>query len=159
VENLHKLAARTYPPRFSKIDNWCVWMDKFLGTTRLAKTALTSNKPSDAARHLGAIRTHFLNLHRETQMLNASDFVFAFHRAAAVERPRTKDLVSYYKALGTAKPSIKMRAQKEKYEAARAQWSTAVAPILQDGQLAPGEIEVLRQTTEVFYQAFGRTFE
>ena len=159
VKKLYSEAATTYPTRFSRVDDWCAWTKQLYIFTRRAENAFRDGQTEEALEKLSSLREHFYALHVESQTQKSNDYIYDYLVKTRAEQPAVDELNSILILVGNAEPSAKASADLEAYEKARSTWSDRVAPLLEDGAIVPGEIEMLRQVTEEFYRDFGIQFE
>ena len=158
IKKLYSEASQTYPLRFSKIGEWCGWINGVYILTGKADKALEAKNVDDARKLLADLRKYFYDLHAKTETLKSNDFIYAYLMEATGQAPDAAKLKSTAEALEKAEPSAKAKAAAEAYQKARTEWSQA-AGISGDGKVDAKTIEPLRKATESFYRAFGIQFE
>lgn len=167
VKEVYSEAAVVSPQRFSESKNWQAWLrhlyalsvaaDKALGAgAQPSETRTEDAAPHDAAvEALEKLRGHFYRLRLETDTRESHDFIYAIHIETLKDKPEAKTLDRLRAALEKAEPGQWANADPKAYRKAWSDWRNKVAPILNDGSVAPGEIESLRAATLVFHHAFG----
>jgi len=159
VKKLYSEAAGTYPPRFSKVDDWCAWSKRLYLLTRKAENALRDGQTQQARDELSSLREHFYLLHVEAETQKSNDYIYAFLVKARAEQPDVAELNSIAAMVLNAEPCASTKADLDAYENARSTWSSTVSALLQDNRVEADELEPLRQATEQFYRNFGIQFE
>lgn len=177
-------AAVTAPKRFAKSKNWSAWLRHLYAASVKAGQSLRPNpgtpatlasdgsksdgspdsKPmsgngSTALRDLDALRAHFCRLHAETDRLNVADRLHALRKAVRQEHLDASRLEALRKELVVARPSIKAKAERATFQAARDEWDEQLRQVLEDGAVTPAERPAIRTATDSFYRAFGVQLE
>ena len=95
VLDMNAKAAKTYPTRFAKIDNWCAFVENVHARTVRADKELDAGKRDDARREIEAIRGLFYAMHKETKTTNSSDVIYGFRQMAGVAKPQAAHLDAF----------------------------------------------------------------
>jgi len=159
IKKLYSEAAKTYPTRFSKVDNWCEWAKQLYSLTRDAEDALKAPNAAKASAALADLRRHFYMLHEKAGNCLSNDYIYAFRTAVQNGAPSVDALKSLLKSLDGSKPSAKAAAEAGAFKEAKADWEETVKASLTDDRLEDSELQSLRQSTEAFYEAFGVQFQ
>ena len=161
VKKLYSEAAKVYPPRFSKAEAWCVWTKALYVQSRQVDKALAAKDPNQVRTLMARMRTHFYELHLETETLNANDWIYAFRQEVLKDAPSMEELNRIVTQFGRAQASLLTREkdEQEPYARARDLWLKAVEPRLKAETLAVPDLETLRKATETFYRVYGVQFE
>jgi len=159
VKKLYSEAAEVYPPRFSKVDDWCAWTKRLYVLTRKAENALRDGQTQQALAELSRLREHFYLLHVEAETQKSNDYIYAFLMRAQAEHPDAAELNSLATLVMDAEPCRSTGADADGYEKARSDWSSTVTALLEDGTIDADEIGPLREITYDFYRSFGVQFE
>jgi hypothetical protein len=159
VEELFGLCEQTYPPRFSKVDDWCTWIKQLVALSRRAQKEMRNGSAPEAAKDLELLRRHFYTMHGEAARLASNDFIYAFRTMLAAPSPDVAKLTTVRDYLGKAAPSAKASADKAAFGAARKEWAAAVAPVLAKGTGDAETLKSARAATEKFYRDYGIQFE
>lgn len=165
MKKLYSEAAEIYPPRFSKVDEWCKWTKRVYIFTRRTEETLEaaaeagSAEPEQAMKYLMALREYFYFLHDDSEYLRSSDFIYAFHKELLDEQPDAARLRSLIEALEEAEPSMNAAADADAYGAVRKEWAGKVTPLLDGGAPEGDALTQLRDATKPFYRQYGIQFE
>ncbi len=159
MKKLYAEAAETYPPRFSKMDEWCKWTKRVYVWTRRTEEAFKQKEPEKAAEYLPLFREYFYVLHEKAKVLKSNDHIYAFHKELGADEPSLDTLRSVLGALDKAEPSMKAKAGADAYKQAKAKWHGQVSPILESGSLSADQLGQLRKLTAPFYRDQGIQFE
>lgn len=159
VKKMFSNTAKTYPLRFSKVDNWCEWMKDVYVKTRQAEDALAAGDKDKALAALAAIREHMNVLHVRAQALKSNDYIYALEQQAKKSQPDAAAMSRLAAGLAQAAPSAKAKAEAESYTGAKQAWEKGAGAALKDGKIEAGEIKRLRADTSRFYKAYGIQFE
>ncbi len=159
VKKLYTEASTTYPPRFSKISDWCSWARGLYTMSVSGEKVLAGGNAAACKRAMEGLRAHFHRLHRESDTLGISDWIYAFRLATAGDRPTAETLRGLRDKIEGSQLMVKAKVDIEAFRAARAEWLGKVDPILQDGRIDAAELAKLRDATERFYRGYGTLFE
>ena len=150
---------KTYPPRFSKIDNWCDWIEGLSKKSHATLTALNKNDRNGATTQLDGLRAHFYNLHREASLINRSDLVYLLWKSARAKKVPVSTMQQAIAMLDTAPASSSIKAASAQYARDAKAWFAQVSPILEDGKVGADESATLAKATDAFFLRYGRDFE
>jgi len=159
VKKLFSETENMYPPKFSKITDWCSWVKQLYRLTLTTEKVLKKNEIENVNKALLLIRDHFYNLHFETKTEKSNDFIYLINIKSNKDDVDVKDLKSILKQLEKAELSAKAKANEEDYKKAKSEWLSKVNELLGDDKVASDELASLRQVTEKFYNEFGIQFE
>jgi hypothetical protein len=159
IKKLYTETPKTYPTRFSKINDWCSWAKGLYTMSIAGDKVLAGNDVAASKKTMEGLRAHFYALHRETETLGVSDWIYAFRVAAADAKPTADVLRGLRDKIDKAQLSVKAKGDAGAFNTARAQWLGTVDPALKDGVIDATELRALRTATEKFYRAFGMQFE
>jgi len=159
VKKLYTEAPKTYPTRFSKINDWCSWAKGLYTMSLSADKVLAGDDAAASKKMLVGLRAHFYGLHRETQTLGVNDWIYAFSLAVAEAKSAPEVLRGLRDKVEKAQLSVKAKGDAGAFNTAKAQWLGTVDPALKDGVIDATELRALRTATEKFYRAFGMQFE
>jgi hypothetical protein len=159
VKKVYTEAPQTYPPKFSKIDDWCAWVKDFYIMTLKAEKALGSSNPAEARKLLAGIREHLYKLHQETETAAVNDFIFALMSATAKEKPSAQELKALRDKLEKAKLSVKAKSDGDAYVRACKAFLASMDKVLQDQAIDDAELAELRSATASMYRSYGVQFE
>jgi len=87
IKKLYSEVAETYPERFAKTDNWCVWTRHLYMLTRMTEDALGKNDQEKVREYLVFLREHFNVLHVKAEFLNKNDFIYNYHLKLSSDDP------------------------------------------------------------------------
>lgn len=102
VKDMYAEVAETYPIRFSKTDNWCVWTKQLYTLTRMTERALEKKEKENAVKMLVFLREHFNVLHEKADFQRSNDFIYALHLRINAENPVFADIPRIREKLGGA---------------------------------------------------------
>ncbi len=159
VKKLYAEAADVYPPRFSKVGDWCAWSKRLYILSRRTENAFRDGQTQEALETLSSLREHFYILHVEAETQKSNDYIYAFLMKARAEQPDVAELSSIAALVLDAEPCTNTGADADDYEEARSAWSSTVSALLQDGTIDADELAPLREVTDEFYRDFGIQFE
>ena len=159
VKKLFSEVENTYPPKFSKINDWCTWVKQLYRMTVTADKMLKKGDIENSMKMLSMLREHFYNLHMETKTEKTNDYIYAFYVGANKDTQDLKELKSIQEQLDKAELSVKAKSNEKDYKKAKSEWLSKVGELLKADTIASEALTSLRQVTEKFYNDFGIQFE
>lgn len=159
LKKLYSEAGETYPLRFARAKEWCVWTRNLYLLTRQTERSLGNNESKEALELLAALRKHLYDLHVETGNQKTNDYIYAFHRQAWETPPDTDALEAIGKALAKADLSDKAKTEPETYAKSREAWAAKTGKILENGKVSVFQRRNLRGAADKLYREYGIQFQ
>lgn len=164
VKRLYSEAGETYPLRFEKMENWCVWTRQlYILSVRIDKALRKTPTDKAAAKEsnqlLADLRGHFYLLHKKTKTQNGNDIIYALDQTITKPQPSVQALQKLRDALETTPPPVKAEKKPEKFQEEIAAWTKQFDSTVKDNAIDPIELKTLQKITKTLYHSQGRVFE
>ncbi len=159
VKKLYAEAGETYPVRYSKASNWCIWTKQLYIHTAQVDKMLSEGQVREASAGLDMVLAYFYTRHADTGTEKTSDILYAFHEHVHEDPIPLEQLVALRVQLDSVDLSALADQDRDAYHESKRKWAKRADKALKKRKLGGWGRRKLRKATDEFHAQYPRLFQ